>query len=475
MIQKSNNFIIMEKVKQEMPRALSYKKWGAVLVDLYRQEIDKRKFMQAMKFGGININGINVTPLDFFSTARNLTNTEIEEAIAGYLEVDSIGNNIEALNDALYYSREYTTNYLLRKLPREIMNLQIKNTQDVLRIFKKTSTLKLRENQGFGPAYCELIKTMVGNFMFDKKELQYLIKETEYFYNEMFNSRRDERPLNVIKKFPGDYDKIIGVQFGDLILPGKSPVMAEAYYRGKSRNSFITKFLIKPDSNVQEAVKDGIGLKMEADDRESIKSLMGMVLRELFLQFNVQKVEIENTRLFNPEMMMRLEQQIRDFVENLKYTLEDIGSKNLITITEDNNPHSDSQFRAIKICEGELNIPRGGVQGAMTVNRNFEVQFVLSNNSNEDNFSNHYVYEAKKKLAATTRNIGTFPENYLDTIVHEASYKSGLGFDNIKQHFLDNFLSNVISSRGKAKRFVVKKRVLELMETEMFYKGVQLR
>ncbi len=465
----------MEKVKQKIPQSLSYKKWGSVLIDLYRQEIDKRKFMQAMKLGGLNMNGVNITPLDFFSTTRDLTNEEIEEAIAGYLNIENVGSNIENIDRALHDSKEYIMKYLLRKLPREIMNLQIKSTQDVLKIFRKTSTLKPRENQGFGPAYCDLIKTMVGNFMFDKKELQYLIKETEYFYNEMFNGHGDVRPLNVISRLPRDYDKIVGVQIDDLILPGKNPVTAETYYRGKSRNSFVTKFLIKPDSNVQEAIKDGIGLKIEADDRESIKSLMGMTLRELFLQFNIQKVEIENTRLFNPEMMIKLERQIKDFVENLTYVLEKADTKNLITITEDNNPHSDSLFRAIKICEGELEIPRGGVQGAMSIRRNFEVQFVLSNNSNEDHFSNHYVYEAKKKLAATTRGIGTFPESYLDTVVHEASYNSGLGFDSIKKHFLNTILSNVISSRSRAKRFVVKERVLELMTTEMFYSNVKLR
>ena len=463
-----------QNIKIEQPERLSYKEWGGVLISLYRQKTDKRKFMEIMKTGALNINGVTVTPLDFFSTSKELTDAEIRDAIAYYLEIDNIDSSIEKINESLYYSRKYIENYLLRKLPREINNLEIKNAQDVLKIFRKTSTLKPRERQGFAPAYCELIKIMSANFMFEKKELQYLVKEAEFVYNELFDKSADVQPINIVHRLPNGYDKIVGVQIDNLILPGERMVMADAYYRGKSRDSFVTKFLIKPDSNVQEAVKDGIGIKMEADSLAAVNSLMGMILRELFLRFNVQDVNIENTHLFNNRRMATLKKQIKIFLDNLEQMLNDENNRR-ISVIDDFNIYTDSHFRAIKICEGKMDVPREGVRNATLISRNFEIQFVLSNNSNEDGFSNHYIYDAKKKLAVTTRNIGPFSEKYVDTVVYEASRESGLGFNSIKEYFLSEVLSKIIVSGTKTKRFVVKKRILDLMTAGMFYEGVKLQ
>ncbi len=464
-----------EGIKIKQSEQLSYKDWGGVLIDLYRQKTDKNRFIRAMKEGSLTINGVTITPLDFFSTSKELTDAEIKDAIAYYLEIDNIDSNIEKINEALYHSRKYIEDYLLRKLPREINNLEIKNTQDVLKIFRKTSTLKARERQGFAPAYCELIKTISANFMFEKEELQYLMKETKFVYNELFDKAADVQPINIVHRLPNGYDKIVGVQIDDLILPGEKMVMADAYYRGKSRDSFVTKFLIKPDNSVQEAIKDGIGLKMEADSPIAINSLMGMILRELFLRFHVQNVNIENTHLFDDEQMSILKKQIKIFLNNLEQILNSTNSSSrTINVINDSNVYSDSHFRAIKICEGKIDVPRGGIRSATPMSRNFEVQFVLSSNSNESGFSNHHVYDAKKKLAVTTRNIGPFSEKYVDAIVYEASYKSGLRFDDIKKYFLNEILSKIIVPSTRTKRFVVKKRVLDLMATGIFYQGVKL-
>ena len=45
---------------------LPYQRWAKVLTTLYRQAVDKDQFIKAMKLGGLNINGVNITPIDFF-------------------------------------------------------------------------------------------------------------------------------------------------------------------------------------------------------------------------------------------------------------------------------------------------------------------------------------------------------------------------------------------------------------------------
>ena len=464
-------------------KPLSYKEWGAVLIDLYRQSVDKRQFMIAMRYRGVNINGKNITPIDFFSTSGDLDDNEILEAIEGYLGIQGIESYIENLDNALYHSRKYITDYLLRQLPREITNLEINKVEDIIKIFRKTSTLKPRERQGLGPAYCELIKVIAANFMFEAKELQYLIKETEYVYNKLFATNGDQaQSLHIINKMPSGYDQIVAVQLDDLKLTGSRTVICEGYYRGKSRNSFVTKFLIKPESSITEAVKDGIGLKMEADSKEDIKSLIGIILRELFLRFKIQSVALENTRLFSQQEYAVMQNDIKLFSDKLALRLasmtnidDTVNADELIKIIRDDNPHSAANFRAIKICDGSISVPLGGVSEAMSINRNFEIQFVLSSNSNEDGFSNHYVYEAKKKLTATTRNLGSFPVSYLDKVALEASQKAGLGYDNVRQHLYNTMLVKITTPKSKAIRLAVSKQTIRLMEAEMFPGSLKLQ
>ncbi len=146
----------------------------------------------------------------------------------------------------------------------------------------------------------------------------------------------------------------------------------------------------------------------------------------------------------------------------------------LMIFSDRENPYSDINYKDVKISGGQVRIPKRGEEGALLVSRPLEVQFVLSGNSNEDKFSNHNIYEAKKKLAVTTRNLGSFTEDYLDVVVQEAAIRSGLGFDTIKEHFLQTILAKVVLPKKQLPRFVVKKRVLELMKTGLFYQGVDL-
>ena len=151
--------------------------------------------------------------------------------------------------------------------------------------------------------------------------------------------------------------------------------------------------------------------------------------------------------------------------------------QNAITIKEDDNEYSNPNFQALKIAEGKLMVPQNGQDGNTTVSRRFEIQIVLTNNKNESGFSNHNIYEASKKLAIETRNVGSFTQKYLDIICQEASNKSDLSASQIEQYFKKNFLKEVVVSgkKGKTTRYVVKKVALKLINAEMFPKTVKIK
>ncbi len=199
-----------------------------------------------------------------------------------------------------------------------------------------------------------------------------------------------------------------------------------------------------------------------------------MFLRRLRLKntslFKEEEINIlkENLSLFSQEMYDLL--QDRDLLAGLTLS----KGSDLMIFSDRENPYSDINYKDVKISGGQVRIPKRGEEGALLVSRPLKVQFVLSGNSNEDKFSNHNIYEAKKKLAVTTRNLGSFTEDYLDIVVQEAAIRSGLGFDTIKEHFLQTILAKVVLPKKQLPRFVVKKRVLELMKTGFFYQGVDL-
>ncbi len=466
---------------------LPYQRWAKVLTTLYRQTVDKHQFMRALKLGGLNVKGVNVTPIDFFSMAGGLSDKELLESVSAYLEVDDVRERIEEVDRSLQASKEYIENYLLRRLPKEIVKLQIKGTNDLLKIFKKTTTLRKKGSLGFAPAYCELLKAMVGNFMFEQKDLQYLLKETRYLYENLFRPGEEgEQALHLVRRLPDGYDEIVAVSLEKMFLTSRESLgvtRAVSYYRGKSRNSFVTKFLLKPELTVEEAIKDGLGLKFEANSKEELKFLLEIVLRELFLRFVSSPVKIKNTSLFKEEEINILKENLSLFSQEMYDLLQDRDllagltlskGSDLMTLSDRENPYSDINYKDVKISGGQVRLPKRGEEGALLVSRPLEVQFVLSGNSNEDKFSNHNIYEAKKKLAVTTRNLGSFTEDYLDIVVQEAAIRSGLGFDTIKEHFLQTILAKVVLPKKQLPRFVVKKRVLELMKTGLFYQGVDL-
>ena len=471
--------------------------WWRNIVSLYRRAPNKEMFIRAMKEGGISINGENITPIDFFSSSSELSKEEMKESIEAYLGINNLENNIKIFNQALEASRKYIEEYRHKSLPRKIKNIRIKSVEDILRIFKKTATLKHNQSLGFSPAYCDLVKTIAAEFEYKKKELINLINESKYVYEKMFDEDKEGiRYFHILKKGYEEYDRI-----GIFDNYNNQWINAFSYFRGKSENSFVSKFLVKAEATAEEAAKDGIGLKFEVETIDEVKKLAPFLVGYFEKVFSAKNFVLENTRLLKEDEILEIKKRVaqihllnikdkikeleRDKVKNeknieiLKNELEQCpqNPQNAITIKEDDNEYSNPNFQALKIAEGKLMVPQNGQDGNTTVSRRFEIQIVLTNNKNESGFSNHNIYEASKKLAIETRNVGSFTQKYLDIIRQEASNRSDLSASQIEQYFKKNFLKEIVVSgkKGKTTRYVVKKVALKLINAEMFPKTVKIK
>lgn len=436
---------------------LPFQRWHPI-INLFKQAPDKIYFMTAMKKGGIDINGENITPIDFFASCANLSDREIVESIEGYLLIEKLENRIGEIGRSFEISKNYIEEYLHLALPKEIQNIEkLKNSGDVLKIFKKTSALKDGKNSGLSPAYCAVVSVLVAAFEFDKKEMRGLVKESAALYERMFGGDDSEiKNFSKMMNVKGGYDKI--AVFDEL---NNRVFITGSYFRGKNADSFITKFINKPEATSEEISKDGVGFKFEVksiDDAEGLASFLARYFKE---KFDADNFIFENTGLIGSS-------GIKEIEKNVRANLNDFLIKN------DFNPHTDPNFECFKI-NGSLSVRKAGDAQGMKISRRFEIQIVLSDNMNESGFSDHFIYEGSKKLFAATRLLGSFTEKYLDLICDESSKGSGMSAKKIKDHFKREMIVEIKAKGYDKKRYANKHCAKRFLNSGIFSGDMEIK
>lgn len=440
----------------------------------------KEQFVVAMEEGGINIDGENITPIDFFSSSPDLSDDEIIKSLESYLGVENIENKLDLINDSIDKAREYIEKYLHLGLPKEIQNLKkVKNKNDILKIFKKTVVHRKGGRAGLSSSYCLLVSVTAAAFEFRKEDLGDLVKESEYVYRKIMGEeyklidrrgRLDDKKEKdggnepkgqyafhrIEPERKGDYDRILIFNKKT----GKS-TQASMSFRGKSEDSVISKFLNKPEVDAKETYGDGIGFKFEVKSKDEVKELIPFLAYYFKenLSASEQDFNFDSTGLLDEEDLEETAIAINEYLDHDKE----------YSIKENKNVHSNKKFQAVKI-NGKLKMPKGGkeiIKGSegtkikpKIIERPFEIQIVLTENENENEFSHHSVYEAVKKLSIITRLRGTIPsDEYINLICSEASLHSGLSAEKIKNEYLidESIIIPVKSNRSEKKMWAHKK------------------
>ncbi len=436
---------------------LPFQRWHPI-VSLFKQAPDKIYFMTAMKKGGIDINGENITPIDFFSSCSDLSDQEIIDSIEAYLSIEKLEDKIEEINRSLENSKIYIEEYLHMSLPKEIQNLEkLKNTDDALKIFKKTAVSKNGKNIGLSPAYCAMVSVLAAAFEFDKKEMRGLVNESAALYENMFSGKDSAiRNFHKIENIKQGYDK--SAVFDEL--SGKIFIV-DSYFRGKNENSFITKFISKPETTSEEVAKDGIGFKFEVKSTHDAAGLVPFLARYFKEKFAADNFIFENTNFFDHNAIKEIETAVKK-------------NRNDFLTQNDFNKHANPNFECFKI-NGSLSTRKDGDVQGMKIRRRFEIQIVLSNNMNESGFSNHFIYEGSKKLFAATRLFGSFTERYLDLICDEASAGSGISAKKIKNYFKNNFIVEVKAKGYDKKRYANKHCARRFINSGIFSGDMEIK
>lgn len=379
---------------------------------------------------GTQIEGVSVSEGDVFFIPKDIEDSQLLDLVAKKFKVERAEEAIREINKCFQDARDYLTEYLNLNLPDTLNNIEeFKKGSDLAAFLKNT-----RASKKLSPYFCALSFLVLAEREFNSAEMDGFVRESDYLFKKIIEA--DSSGIqHFIKKLSPDaeYEEYSVLTEYDWINK------VNITFRGKSRDSIITKFARHPEINADEVVRDGIGLKFEVESEEDAFKFVGFLGKYFEDKLGSDVEYLQNVEFLDKEKTKKLEDSFDQQGLN-------------IPILSKKNTTSNKNFRTIKLI-GKIKLPKNGKENNVRVNRFYEVQIVVANNKNERGMTNHSVYKAVQKLSVFTRLFGSFTEHYLCLISKEANRETGLNEDDIKEYIKANFLSVIIPS-NKAKKSI---------------------
>ncbi len=350
-----------------------------------------------------------VTAIDLRRTPRRLTDDEILKAVSRHLGVakdifnaDPKNNIQEAerekvffkINTALEEANKYIENVLELRAP----HVRVGSTKDVINLVRQTSRYSETYHKGLEThaAYCALVSVGLAVFELQKKEAHSLASEMAYV-ESIFTQPIEANAMNPLfyTYYAGSVSDSTSVTVNGII----PQCRARLSMRDKSPESQITKYLMKPETSAETALKDAIGLRVELK-KDRVDEVLVRVLNYIQEHLRAFDIQVEDRNLLGTK-------GLDDFK---KRKSKEVSNAKKIAVETDTSPLSADSFHAIKIT-ARIKIPRNA--SPALIDRPIEIQFVEPENKNESGLSSHAVYELKKHITVMTRLFGGCSERWL--------------------------------------------------------------
>ncbi len=379
--------------------------------------------------------GVTVTPLDLRRIPKRMTRQEILDSVSAHLGValgtidspassqherEQIEKTLADINTALSDAGSYIRRILHLPAP----SAEVHSKKDVVDLILKASLYRSTERKHLEPhsGYCALISVALAVFELQRQESHTLEVQMRHIENRLIarpgESSKSHDPL-FFAHSSGDTAQALNV-----VINGLNPqCRAKISMRDKSKDSQITKYLRKPESSAEEALKDAIGIRVELENPRIEEGLV-RILNYFQEHLGATNLKVEDSNLLKSA-------RLGDF---RRRKAEDISHGDKILVTADTSPLSADSFRAVKIT-GKIKIPRSDKPDEL-VDRPIEVQIVEPENKNESGLSSHAVYEFKKLVTVMTRLFGGCSEGWISKQLGEIAREEG---------FNDKFVNNTIT------------------------------
>ena len=312
----------------------------------------------------------------------------------------------------------------------------ISSKKDVFDLLKKTVLLKGQEGLSKSFLYCRLVKVTLASYETIKNDAEVLKNVTNAFESSLIASPSDydnEAPLILInedekgKKF---YASTHGKIKGNIIS------------RGKDIKKAILRFITRPESNAEVALKDGIATRIIIEEEQALE-LIPILCNWLREKRKTNFLSIGNQSYLSEQEMKKLEKNLLQIIPKDSFSIK----------KETANPTSMGSFRDLKI-KGILKSPgKSNKFISLAVHaRQFEIQFVEPNNKNDKGRLNHEVYDVIKFVNARTRLDGGCPEKVFEDFVRDASKKSDISEEKIKKYLLEEKNAPILKMKKKNRK-----------------------
>ncbi len=226
----------------------------------------------------------------------------------------------------------------------------------------------------------------------------------------------------------------------EVIIPGLN-IQASYCARLKSIYSSAMKLILDRNANLQQALKDAVGIRMELDQQDILDFVKYII--EYFVSQR-DSFAIEN---FDDKFFLKLD------IKGDLLSSEDVNSLQskfpyLDVNFDEENDKSSSKYKDIKLRF---------VISYQKIPVNIEIQILHKGHRNESGFSNHILYDLKKKVLVMQRLYGVVPKKWLEHAIENVSGTTKLSVDKIWDTFFSSVVIRKINKRLIAPKFYQEK------------------
>lgn len=254
---------------------------------------------------------------------------------------------------------------------------------------------------------CMFAKTISASYELLNRRFE-ILSEAKDFLERALRGEIDDIPQFVEQRKgkEGDFCDNSTLMYSDAL-----GVKVKFCSRAKAFNSALLKLIIYPEANIETALKDGVGMRIEANLKE-----LPLIVESLVQYLDSQKASLH----INSKLLLEVKGNLLDtnFLKYLNDSYDIVQFKG----EDKKNKKSASKYKDIKL---RFKILYEGQEVSV------EVQLVHAGHRNEQGLANHLIYDLYKYIIAMQRLAGFVPKRWLDYWVNKVSKATKISPNNI--------------------------------------------
>lgn len=329
------------------------------------------------------------------------------------------------LNNALREGYNYLVSHQ-RFQPSLIPEVkELTSFEDLVTLMQSTKLYKPEDKRGSRRdalivMNCALLTAAFASFELDKREMRMLRARTEYVESFFYGNASDRREALFIRMSHKN-----GPETAAVGIVG-SNVTGSLNVRAKNRFRAMGKMIRDPKANAEEALKDGMGFRLEVP-REHVGFALFNIISYLMNYLHADNVLVENQNMFS--------NNAHEW-DDLKKKLKPLYHDHSIEYREENRK---GRYRVVKVS-ADIEVPQDpNYPRSLRTQQRIEFQVVDVGNKNEAGLANHNVYELIQTFVEErTRLMGGISEAQLRHFASEVPKKGGPAYESIRDGLIQD-------------------------------------